>query len=94
MPSPRRRRGKPRHARPRTPRLPRLPRPCVCRLHDTFSTTTAGASQLLITQPSAHWQPVLGTWGLLLLHGALRTCPHTTPRPAATQTQHAQAAGR
>ncbi|MFH8796953.1 hypothetical protein [Streptomyces sp. NPDC017941] len=87
-PSPWPRRRKPRHARPRQLRFTR---PCPWCVHGTLDAAATGTGQLLIVQPPAHWQPVLLAVCLLLVHGALRPCPHTAADPA---TPHEQISDR
>ncbi|WP_159058749.1 hypothetical protein [Streptomyces caeruleatus] len=67
-PSPRRRRGKPRHARPRPPRV-RVCEPC---LSSCLEITLTQAGHLLLLPPHGHW---LTTAGLLALLG-LRLTRH------------------
>ncbi|WP_159058930.1 hypothetical protein [Streptomyces caeruleatus] len=67
-PSPRRRRGKPRHARPRTARI-RVCEPC---LSGCLELALGQAGQVLFLQPQGHW---LSTAGFLVLLG-LRLTRH------------------
>ncbi|MFF4508979.1 hypothetical protein [Streptomyces sp. NPDC001401] len=67
-PSPRRRRGKPLHARPRPARI-RVCEPC---LSDCLELALGQAGHLLFMQPHGHW---LTTAGSLVLLG-LRLARH------------------
>ncbi|MFC8094611.1 hypothetical protein [Streptomyces sp. NPDC057301] len=67
-PSPWRRRGKPRHARPRAPRV-RVCEPC---LSNCLELALGHAGHLWFLQPHGHW---LTTAGFLLLLG-LRLTRH------------------
>ncbi|MBT2421882.1 hypothetical protein J7F01_14740 [Streptomyces sp. ISL-22] len=67
-PSPRRRRGKPRHARPRPART-RVCEPC---LSGCLELALGQAGQVLFLQPHGHW---LSTAGFLVLLG-LRLTRH------------------
>ncbi|RZU36450.1 hypothetical protein EV284_3943 [Streptomyces sp. BK022] len=72
-PSPRRRRRKPRHARPRPARWGRRCPLCVV---DALEAAVGPAGQLFLAHQSEHWLAAAGAC-LVLLRMAGQRCPHT-----------------
>ncbi len=70
--SPRRRRRKPRHARPRPARWGRRCPLCVI---DALEAAVGPAGQLFLTHQSEHWLAAAGAC-LVLLRMAGQRCPH------------------
>lgn len=79
-PSPWRRRHKPRHARPRSPRLTS---PCLTCLTELLDFVTSPSGQLLLLQPTGHWQTTAGSLSLLVL----RLIGHHSSHPPGKQLQ-------
>ncbi|MER8032991.1 hypothetical protein ABTZ78_28965 [Streptomyces bauhiniae] len=71
-PSPRRRRRKPRHARPRPARWGRRCPLCVV---DALEAAVGPAGQLFLAHQSEHWLAAAGAC-LVLLRMAGQRCPH------------------
>ncbi|MGA5323294.1 hypothetical protein ACPCIU_22995 [Streptomyces seoulensis] len=77
-PSPRRRRRKPRHARPRPARWGRR---CPLCLVDALEAAVGPAGQLFLAHRAEHWLAAMGAC-LVLLRMAGQCCPHTPAMPA------------